>query len=183
MTQPLKIRTLINRIGRIDAAGGWSDDLNPTQLAALGYLAQANRFSRAPSHVADFLGTTRGTMSQTLKALERKGYVSELRSKTDKRYMSYDLTAKGRTATARPNPLEDALSTTDRATNDALENALTSLLQAMLQANGGRAFGQCIECSHYRTNGTKGYCDLLSVSLTPSETEQICHEQEPKRSA
>lgn len=181
MTQSLKIRTLINRIGRIDAAGGWSDDLNPTQLAALGYLAQANRFSRAPSHVADFLGTTRGTMSQTLKALERKGYISELRSETDKRYISYDLTAKGRTATKLPNPLEDAISTTDYATNDALENALTSLLQTMLTANGGRAFGQCIECMHYRANTTSGHCNLLSVSLAVSETKQICHEQEPKR--
>jgi len=62
-----------------------------------------------------------------------------------------------------------------------LENALTSLLQTMLKANGGRAFGQCIECVHYRTNAAKGYCDLLSVYLTPSETKQICHEQEPKR--
>ena len=181
MIQPLKIRTLINRIGRIDAADGWSDDLNPTQLAALGYLAQANRFSRAPSHVADFLGTTRGTMSQTLKALERKNYISELRSETDKRYMSYDLTVKGRVATERPNPLEQALSTTDTTSANALESTLETLLQTMLIANKGRAFGQCLECIHYRTNAVKGYCDLLSVSLAPAETEQICHEQVPKQ--
>jgi DNA-binding MarR family transcriptional regulator len=180
MTQSLKIRTLINRIGRIDAADGWSDDLNPTQLAALGYLAQANRFSRAPSHVADFLGTTRGTMSQTLKALERKGYISELRSDADKRYTSYDLTAKGRTATRRPNPLEEALQTSDPAMTDSLEHALTTLLQMMLKANKGRAFGQCIDCIHFKTGTPKAYCDLLSVSLEPPEIKHICHEQVPK---
>ncbi len=180
MTESLKIRTLINRIGRIDAADGWSDDLNPTQLAALGYLALANRFSRAPSHVADFLGTTRGTMSQTLKALERKGYISELRSKADKRYMSYDLTTKGRIATERPNPLEQALSITDATSANALESALERLLQTMLKTNKGRAFGQCFECTHFRTNAPKGHCNLLSVPLAPAEIEQICHEQVPK---
>ncbi len=181
MTQSLKIRSLINRIGRIDAAGGWSDDLNPTQLAALGYLAQANRFSRAPSHVADFLDTTRGTMSQTLKALERKGYINELRSKTDKRYMSYDLTAQGWAATERPNPLEQALHAIDPETASTLKHALTGLLQTMLKTNGGRAFGQCIECIHFQTGASKGYCNLLSVALEPTETQQICHEQEPMK--
>ncbi len=179
MTQALKIRTLINRISRIDAADSWSDDLNPTQLAALSYLAQANRFSRAPSHVAAFLGTTRGTMSQTLKALARKDYVSELRTETDKRYMSYDLTVKGQAATKRSNPLEKALGTFNPATSDSLEHGLNIVLQTMLLVNNGRAFGQCIDCSYYQSGASKGYCALLSISLKPTETKQICHEQVP----
>ena len=39
-----------------------------------------------------YLGTTRGTMSQTLKALENKGYVAGEPSETDKRSLSYALT-------------------------------------------------------------------------------------------
>ncbi len=98
MADRQQIRGLITRLARIDAGEGWADDLNPAQRAALDYLGQANRFSRSPSHVAEYLGTTRGTMSQTLKVLVRKGYVTELRSEADKRTISYALTQAGRNA-------------------------------------------------------------------------------------
>jgi len=69
------IRELIERLARVSAADEWADDLNPTQKAALAYLARANQYSRSPSQVAEFLAATRGTVSQTLKALARKGLI------------------------------------------------------------------------------------------------------------
>ncbi|WDR02045.1 MarR family transcriptional regulator [Devosia algicola] len=143
MNQSHYLRTLINRLSRLDAAQGWVDDLNPTQLAALTYLAHANRFSRSPSHVADYLGTTRGTMSQTLKALERKGHVEEQRSESDKRSISYGLTASGQEATAAPSLMEAGLEGLSRDARDALAQLLTRLLKLSLAENQGRAFGVC----------------------------------------
>ncbi|MEP3347380.1 MAG: helix-turn-helix domain-containing protein [Litoreibacter sp.] len=69
-------------------------ELNPTQDATLGYLVQANKFSRIPSQVAAYLGATRRTTSQTLKSLLRKGYVEKVRSTQDKRVISYDLSPR-----------------------------------------------------------------------------------------
>jgi DNA-binding MarR family transcriptional regulator len=89
MNSAYQIRALINRLARLDAAETWEVDLNPAQLAALDYLVRANRFSRAPSQVAEYLGTTRGTMSQTLKSLVRKGYLTERGSESDRRSISY----------------------------------------------------------------------------------------------
>ena len=63
----IRIRTLIERLAKITTAVDWQDGLNPAQYNALSYLALANRYSRSPSHVADYLCTTRGTASQTLK--------------------------------------------------------------------------------------------------------------------
>ncbi|MFC6657468.1 MarR family transcriptional regulator [Roseibium salinum] len=89
------VRDLIDRLSRLIAAEEWNGPLNPSQFAALSYLARANRFSRAPSHVADYLATTRGTASQTLKALARKGLIAETRSQEDKRSIRYDVTDHG----------------------------------------------------------------------------------------
>lgn len=85
----IRIRTLIERLAKITAAIEWQDGLNPAQYNALSYLALANKYSRSPSHVADYLCTIRGTASQTLKSLEQKGFIRSIASTTDKRSNNY----------------------------------------------------------------------------------------------
>ncbi len=177
MNTPQHIRALIKRLARLDAAETWESDLNPAQVAALDYLARANRFSRAPSHVAEYLGATRGTTSQTLKALVRKGYVSEHRSETDKRSISYDLTDAGRTLASQRGRLLatiEALPNTHRA---ELSETLSKILESQLAKTDGRLFGVCKTCTYHRTQNGHAYCALLSLPLLAEETEQICHEQ------
>jgi len=177
MTQPEQIRVLINRLARLDAAETWVDALNPAQIAALEYLARANRFSRAPSHVADYLGTTRGTMSQTLKALVRKGYVSERRSESDKRSISYNLSDAGRSLAARRGDLIDVINVLPDAEMRHLGDSLSAILERHLSQNNGRAFGLCNACAYHRVTKNGANCALLSLALAPEESNQICHEQ------
>ncbi|MCV2880957.1 MarR family winged helix-turn-helix transcriptional regulator [Actibacterium sp. XHP0104] len=177
MDTTAQIRALINRLARLDAAETWEIDLNPAQIAALDYLARANRFSRAPSHVAEYLGTTRGTMSQTLKSLVRKGYVTEHRSQIDKRSISYDLTPEGLALTSRQTAFAEAITSIPPRDQEQLRTGLSALLASRLKANGGRAFGICKDCAYHRTDATGAYCTLLSVPLSPQDTTQICHEQ------
>ncbi|WP_285671484.1 MarR family transcriptional regulator [Paralimibaculum aggregatum] len=172
-----RIRAFIHRLARLDAAETWTDDLNPAQIAALEYLARANRFSRAPSHVAEYLGTTRGTMSQTLKALERKGYLRESRSETDRRSITCHLTDAGIALAARRSALADAIAALPAAQRDSLSDGLSAVLAARLEANGGRAFGLCRTCIHHRPAADGAFCALLRLPLRPEEATQICHEQ------
>ena len=183
MVDRQQIRGLITRLARIDAGEGWADDLNPAQRAALDYLGQANRFSRSPSHVAEYLGTTRGTKSQTLKVLVRKGYVTELRSEADKRTISYALTQAGRNAMLGSGLLARSLEGLPESHLDALQQALRATLHAALAANGNRAFGICRDCRHFTARGVGAYCGLMQLALEPNETAQICHEQAPARDA
>lgn len=172
-----QLRALINRLARLDATGTWADDLNPAQIAALEYLARANRFSRAPSHVADYLGTTRGTTSQTLKALERKAYLTERRSEVDKRSISYDLTDTGRARAMRNGSLRETIEALPDQEKQYLVNGLSEILTARLAAGQRRAFGICRTCRYHRATGDGAFCALLSIRLAPAETTQICYEQ------
>lgn len=177
MTKSYQIRAFINRLARLDAASTWEEALNPAQIAAVEYLARANRFSRAPSHVAEYLGTTRGTMSQTLKAVMRKGYAGERRSETDKRSISYDLTEDGHALAARRGALLDAIEALPDAAQANLEDGLSAILKRQLHKNGERPFGICRTCAHHRRTQDGAFCALLAVPLLPGEPDQICHEQ------
>lgn len=167
---------LIDRAARLGASEDWADNLNPAQRAALAYLAQANRFSRAPSHVADWLGATRGTVSQTLRALDAKGLITSTRGDEDKRAIRYDLTEAGQMAAARVTGLDRALAQLSDEHRKALELALGSALRGLLRERDGRAFGVCRTCRHHQAAPDGGYCDLLNVQLAASETVELCHE-------
>lgn len=179
MTHAEQIRALIERLARLETARNWDAGLNPAQRAALDYLSRANRFSRSPSHVAEFLGTTRGTTSQSLKALMRKGFVREERSDMDKRSISYELTDTGRDAVGANSLLLGALEEMPEDDLARIVASLRRLLNTAVRRNGSKPFGICRTCRHFSPRGSGGYCMLLHVPLEEAETRQICHEQEP----
>ncbi|PSL18294.1 MarR family winged helix-turn-helix transcriptional regulator [Shimia abyssi] len=150
--------------------------MNPAQRAALEYLSEANQFSRSPSHVAEYLGTTRGTMSQTLKVLMRKGYAEERRQKSDQRSISYELTEAGLAAVTEANPIADAIDNLPTDVQAALENSLHQSLKLALAANCGQSFGKCKTCAYHDAASDNGFCTLLELGLGPDEKHKICIE-------
>lgn len=108
--QPTSIQAahLIDRLMRLSRNGVALEGLNPAQWEALRYIERANRFSRTPAALSDYLGSTRGTVSQTLIALEQKGLLSRQPSARDKRSIQLELTDAGAGALARDPLLEVA---------------------------------------------------------------------------
>ncbi len=172
MTSEQNIRALMNRLARLDSASSWSGDLNPVQRSALEYLRDANRFSRSPSHVAEFLGTTRGTMSQTLKALLRKGFVAEVRSEIDKRSISYALTRTGLAMLKEDGVIAVALTRLMDQDVVELESGLRQTLRQALALNGGKSFGQCKSCRYHETAKGAAFCQLLSLPISAKDSER-----------
>lgn len=176
MDTDTEIHELIDRLSRLHAAGMRNDDLNPTQMAALGYLTRANRFSRTPSLVADFMATTRGTASQTVKALVRKGLIEEAAVKGDKRAVSLQVTPKGQAVARNNDVLLAAIAALPEALAASMAAGLKEVVQGMLQYRGGRSFGICKACRHHIVSGDATRCALLDVELEPEERDQICFE-------
>lgn len=173
-----EILNLVDRLARVSTSEHWVGDINPAQLAALSYLAMANRYSRAPSQIAEYLSAMRGTVSVTLKALARKNLVEETKSKTDKRRTSYSITEKGLASLEISTSLDTALGIMDENELSQLSGALKTLLKNVLRVRGGRSFGICTTCQHHRNEPDGAYCTLLNVDLKASQTKQICFEHE-----
>lgn len=178
MSEPdhTEIPDLLDRIARVTAAEDWSAALNPAQRSALAYLARTNVFSRSPSNVADFMCTTRGTASQTLKALAAKGYVEPTRSDADKRSISYDVTPTGRVALDSPSELGATLNDLPKKDAAALAKTLAQTARNLLGRRGFRSFGVCRTCKHHQHSADGRSCMLLEIALTETTADEICHE-------
>ncbi|MEH6525594.1 MAG: MarR family transcriptional regulator [Sneathiella sp.] len=172
-----RVKELIDRLARINSADEWAEDINPVQWTALSYLVRANRFSRSPSQVSDFMTATRGTVSQTLKALARKGLVKEVRSDQDKRSISYSVTKQGEALFQKISTIEAAAPLLNDTDMSSLLSGLEMLVRTTLHQRGLRPFGICKTCVYHRKTAQGGFCELLDEPLSIPETTQICHEQ------
>jgi DNA-binding MarR family transcriptional regulator len=163
---------------------GLSKGLQPVQMEALHYLSRCNEYSNTPMAVAEFLGLTKGTVSQTLAVLEGDGLVTKTADAKDRRVIHLKLTPEGKTALSNAIPPEaltsalDQLSPTER---QALNAALTTLWGSLQRVNGLKTFGVCASCRyHNRTEDGKSSCELTREVLLEAEHEKICREHLPR---
>ena len=183
--EALEAAHLIDRLERLARFGEQADRLNPAQWDALRYLARANRFSRTPAAVADYLASTRGTVSRTLASLESKGYVSRDQSSRDGRSVVFALTREAEKALKR-DPLLTMAKDVEQATGGNVAELLDGLRRTLREAiarNNGRAFGACFSCRHFRAHirpasRTPHHCALLNEPLSEADSYSICVEQE-----
>ena len=152
-----------------------SEGLKLAQLEALIFLARANRYSDTTSAVVDYLGATKGSVSQTLSALERKGLVERSPDPKDGRVNHCHVTQAGgrvvrRAIVARALPERD---------HSGLAASLRQLLREMQRQRGGRSFGVCGTCRHFQRHDRGRRCGLTGEALTESESRLLCREHEP----
>ena len=182
MTEPCDIAALVDRLSRIAHSLQFSHGLNPAQWEALRYLARANKYSTSPGVLADWLGTTKGTVSQTLIALESKGLIHRIRCDADRRKVRLGLTGAGH-AMLRNDPLrciENACQGLPSAHRDTMVPGLTALVDCLCKRPEGGGFGTCGNCCHLTSVEGAGGCDgmrccgLTDEPLAPDELTQIC---------
>ncbi len=171
-----RVLDLLDRLCRVLASENRSDTLNSAQHAALAYLARANRFSRSPSHVADYLCTTRGTASQTLKSLEAKGLIEKAAIADDRRSIAYEVTETGRESLRGPDGIAAAIDRVKEARSERFGDTLAAVLAERLKDGGFRSFGICRTCRYHQQQSGRRHCGLLNLDLQDDEAGQLCHE-------
>lgn len=174
---------LIERLARMVANEGHSRGLKPAQWEALRYLARANRFSRTPGALTAYLGSTKGTVSQTVMSLERAGLVEKAENPADRRSVHLALTPAGAALLEADGMarIAQAVAALPEATRRGLEAGLRAVLANRLAASGGRPFGICADCRHFDRDARGPglhFCRLLGEPLSDGDAEEICYEQE-----
>jgi DNA-binding MarR family transcriptional regulator len=173
----------LERLARVMRAREHEDGLNPAQREALRYLARANRFSNTPGALTRYLGATKGTISQTVMALERKGYVVKA-ARDARKAVRLALTEKGREALAR-DPWSDLSAAAEELggkTRRRMQRGLEELLAGELKRAGLASFGVCASCRFFRERGREGdargphLCMLFEDGLTNADSGLICVE-------
>lgn len=187
MTEPYEldsadIAELLIRVGRLAYAESSAAGLTPTQWMALRYFARANRFSRTVSAFADYHATTRGTVSQTVKTLTERGYLSRQRSESDGRSVRLDLTEKGQEAIA-VDPLSRLISLIDALPSDAQQDfavQMSGIASGLSSALGRPGFGLCRRCRFLTDDEQSAHgsaqasCRYLNEPLDSEDLARLC---------
>ena len=178
---------LLDRIGRIAHGLQFALGLNPAQWEALRFLARANRYSRSPTALAEFLGTTKGTTSQTLIALESKGAIKRTRRARDRRSVELEVTPLG-LELMKKDPLGSVLDAASRLSGeecDAMNAGLDQVVANLRQLIGFSEAGHCLECVHFceeHVGPDAQYicrCALSQEEMPANELKRMCMNFEP----
>lgn len=185
--QALILLDTVERLGNLLRVGlrqaGAAQGLQPIHLQALLYLNEANRYSNTPQALAEYLGLTKGTVSQSLLLLARRRLIARHADEKDGRVVRLSLTDKGKEVLKElgvANAWRDALQSASPARLSSAAKVLKEALAALQARNGHRTFGVCASCRHNLHIGPRSYvCGLTKEKLSSREVGRICREHSP----
>jgi DNA-binding MarR family transcriptional regulator len=178
---PDRIAELLVHVGRAAQSEDARSELTAAQWTCLRFFARANGSTRTPSAFASFQATTRGTASQIIKSLERRGLIARTRAERDRRSVCFDLTAEGRRMLAQ-DPLRDLVGLIDGLADAERARFLTTLSRlasAFAVRRDVPSFGTCRDCSHFGTTGDAAYCACMAAELAADEIDRLCASYTP----
>jgi len=178
----LRILDLAERLGQLaqshlkSVAG--ASGLQPVHVRILLFVTAANRYSNTPQAVAEYLGLTKGTISQSLILLERKGLILREGDARDRRLVRLRPTAAGEeVARCAREAGAERWKRPAEALPDGLLDCLTEMLRRLQAQEGRRSFGLCRTCRHHLSEGPGQWrCALTGEPLTADDGEKICRE-------
>lgn len=151
-----------------------SHGLKLVQLEALLYLDAANRYSDTAAGLTQYLGVTKGTVSQTLGLLVRRGLVDKVPDPDDGRVLHCRLTPAGQ-AIAQATHAQGIFGDE----HAEIEATLRELLARLQRERGSRMFGMCRTCRHFQREGPGlARCGLTTEPLSEDDSLLICREHE-----
>ena len=184
MSLPRESIELLEQVARILWFEGTKHGLRDREWMALRFLSRANRFSRTPSALASYVGTTRGTASFVIGELERLGYVERKRSTKDKRSVTLSVTQQGKKFLARDpvNGLVEAIDVLDDDSKIRFRDTLRHVLDQADAAEQRHHTDVCKRCIFLREDRTASEnkttveftCRLFRAPIAEAEIDLLC---------
>ncbi|CUT13751.1 transcriptional regulatory protein [Bradyrhizobium sp.] len=175
---------LLEQVARILWFEGTKHGLRDREWMALRFLSRANRFSRTPSALASYVGTTRGTASFIIGELERLGYLERKRSVQDKRSVMLSVTQQGKKFLVRDpvNVLVEAIGVLEDEAKVSFRDALRHVLDQSDAAEQRHHTDVCKRCIFLREDRSttdsrttaEFSCRLFRAPIAEAEVDLLC---------
>ena len=188
----MRILVGLTRVGAAIRAHAWEASkalgLNPTQSQILATILRAGSHGLGLSDLADELGVSLPTVSDSVAALERKSLVAKKAHPGDRRRLSVTLTRKGRSAaqtvSASSPELLTAIDMLTEAEQADLLHALVTVV-GTLATNGQIAPARtCATCRFFAPDAHPGealphHCNFADVPFGDLNLRFDCLDHEP----
>jgi DNA-binding MarR family transcriptional regulator len=170
---------LLIQAARVAHTSRAAAELGPAEWMALRFFARANRQSRKPSALADYVASSRAAVSRVIGRLEEGGYLTRQSSPDDGRSYSLAVTSKGE-ATLRDDPINSlvlAVGLLPHDIRDALHDSLREVLTRLSETGARRHFDVCRDCAHLRAGDAEDIrlrCNLFNQALEDEAAQCLC---------
>lgn len=148
----------------------------------LDYIDNCSSHSDTPLAVAEYLSLTKGTVSQSISLLERKGYLNKTPDAVDGRVIHLRLSVMGKQLLAELKPLNIFAEAERMLANQSVNTigeALNAVLLAIQEASQAKTFGVCSSCTHFIEQETTNHCTLAHTPVSQDDATRICrHHQQ-----
>ena len=147
--------------------------LQMVHLEVMQYLSVCNAYSNTAQALSEYLGQTKGSISQTLKVMEQSGLVEKRHCEKDKRIVRLFLTAKARDCLQQVS--KQLVAVNDQAPQ--LTQGIQALLQQWQQTHQQSGFGQCQTCRFHQAIDDESFmCQFTNETLPTIEKQKLCRE-------
>ncbi len=148
--------------------------LQLVHLEILQYLNSCNRYSNTVQALSDYLGQTKGSISQSVALLEGKDFISKMQSQNDKRVFHLNLTTKGKTLIKEFKELMSF----DLPDEIEFSKVFEQVLRNLQKKNKHREFGLCKLCGFKEDlDDNRFHCGLTKEILVKLDADnKICAE-------
>lgn len=174
---------LLERIGEVGRALRWKqaveEGLSPLQIRILGFLADHDDESVGVARLAEELLVSKPTISDSVKLLAEKKFVSRKPDKNDARSHALHLTAQGERHVSAGTPMDTAVAELSLDRKEALLLGLMDVLESLFRKESIQMQRMCFTCKHYKGDRkAKHHCLLLEKTMQVAELRTDCAEHE-----
>ena len=158
--------------------------LPTTWVQILFYLTRCNGYSNTPAATTEYLGLTKGTVSQSLNKLEREGWIRRENDGKDKRVVHLVLTSKA--SEVMHSIMQETLQEPWDSlafSEEQLKTVFLAHLRSMQKNQGARMSGECRFCRFHQSINGHPWCGLTEEPIPMESITLICREfEEPENS-
>jgi len=155
-------------------------NLSPIQIQLLIFINYHSENKSTISYLSKEFHLSKPTVSETIKTLERKNYITKVADKGDTRSYFIQITDLGKTIVQHTehyvNPLLNIISNIDETNKLILWETITNIIKELNNAQLINFYRTCTNCKFYSQNNNKPYCALLNQELKVEDIRIDCPE-------
>ncbi|WP_422107915.1 MarR family winged helix-turn-helix transcriptional regulator [Winogradskyella sp.] len=158
--------------------------LSPIQIQILVFIAYHKQSLCNVSYLAKEFNVTKPTISDAVRALDKKGLIVKDYSSSDNRSYSISLSKSGKKIVSATDDFADPLKIQlERLPQSELQSLFGTLSQLIYKLNRSGILNvqrTCYGCQFYTKNDSQDYCNLLKTDLLKQDIRLDCPEFEER---
>lgn len=161
---------------------GKENALTPIQLQLLLFLKYHDPEKCRVNYLAKEFNLTKATVSESVRLLSKKGYISKETDPKDTRSYSIHLTQSGNTLAIKCGSfamdLEQPVHSLSSAQKEMMFQSLLELITKLNKAGIITVQRMCFSCRFYVPNNKNDYCNFLKKELSKTDLRVDCPEHQ-----